>query len=112
MFQCAPALDVVQVLDGSYELFNLAKVNTVPCMFTATLSLSWTASRRLNSLAYIESITDAYSQYLVNDIEHTENNKQCQQCKLPREQILVSFCMSSYNCLIISSENTAYKSHS
>ena len=28
-----------------------------------------------------------------NDIQHTENNKQCQKCKLSLEQILVSFCM-------------------
>ena len=40
------------------RIFNLAKVDTVPCMFTA--------------LAYIESITDA-----TNDIEQTENNKLC-----------------------------------
>ena len=39
MLQYALALDVIQVLDGR-NLFNLAKVNTVPCMFTATLSLS------------------------------------------------------------------------
>ena len=51
-------------------IFNLAKVNTVPCMFTATLSLSlslslyWTASRLLDSLAHMESITDAFSQKL------------------------------------------------
>ena len=36
MLQYALALDVVQVLDG---ISNLAKVNTVPCMFTATFSL-------------------------------------------------------------------------
>ena len=52
----------------------------VPCMFTTTLSQI--ASRPLNCLAYIKSITDAYSQYFVNDIEHTENNKQCHKCKL------------------------------
>ena len=56
-----------------------AKVNTVPCMCAATLSFR-TASRWLDSLAYVESITDAYSQYFVNDIEHTENIKQCQKC--------------------------------
>ncbi len=46
-------------------IFNLAKVNTlwVPCMWTATLSLSLTVSIWLASyLAYIEKITDAYSQ--------------------------------------------------
>ena len=62
-------------------IFNLAKVNTVPFMCAASLSLSWTASRRPDSLAHIESITDAYSQYFVNDIEHTEN-RQGQKCKL------------------------------
>ena len=33
-------------------------------------------------LAYIESITDTYCQYFVNDIQHTENNEQGQKCKL------------------------------
>ena len=65
-------------------IFNLAMVNTVPCMCTASLSLSlslaWTGSKWMDSLAYIESITDAFSQYLVNYIEHTENNKPCQKC--------------------------------
>ena len=32
------ALDVIKVLD-SRTIFNLAKSNTVPCMFTAVLSL-------------------------------------------------------------------------
>ena len=39
--------------------YNLAKVNTVPCMCAATLSR--TASRQLDSSSYIESITDAYT---------------------------------------------------
>ena len=39
MLQYALALNVIQVLDGSWELFNLAKVNS-SCMLTATLSLS------------------------------------------------------------------------
>ena len=47
-----------------------------------SLSLSQTASRWLDSLAYVESITDAYSQYFVIDIEHTENNIQSPKCKL------------------------------
>ena len=55
-------------------IFNLAKVDTVPCMHATGLSLFRTVSRFLDSLAYIESITDAYSQYFINDIEHTENN--------------------------------------
>ena len=34
------SIDVIQVLDGSKEqFFNLAKVNTVPCMFSTTPSL-------------------------------------------------------------------------
>ena len=51
-------------------IFNLAKVNTVPCMFTAVLSRI--ASTRLDSLAHIDGITDA-----TNDIEQTENNQEC-----------------------------------
>ena len=39
-------------------------------------------SRWLDRLAYIESVAKAYSQYFVNDIEHTENHKHCQKCKL------------------------------
>ena len=57
------------------------------------LSLFRTASRRLDALAYIESITDPYSHYFVNDIEHTENNKQGQKCKLSLDQVIVSFSM-------------------
>ena len=49
------------------NFFNLAKINTtVPCM--CSLSLFRTASRELGSSTYIESTTDAYSQYFVNDI--------------------------------------------
>ena len=37
MLQYALVLDVIQVLDGWLRIiFNLAKVNTVPCMITAT----------------------------------------------------------------------------
>ena len=38
-------------------------------MCSCSLSLIRTSSRRMGSLAYIEGITDAYSQHLVNDIE-------------------------------------------
>ena len=71
---------VIQVVGTN---LNLAKVNLVPCMSEAALSFSYFGQRedRLDSLAHIESITDAYSQYFVNDIEHTENNKY-QKCKL------------------------------
>ena len=65
-------------------IFNLTKVNTVPCMCAtalSSLSLSLTASKQLDGLAYIESTTDACSQHY-NDIEHAENNKQCQKCIL------------------------------
>ena len=80
-------------------IFNLAEVNTVPCMCAAVLSLS--------DNAYTESITDAYSEYFVNDIKHTENNRQYQKCKL----LLVRITSTSY-CqllcyLIISAERTA-----
>ena len=47
-------------------IFNLAKVNTIPCMCVAALSLFQTASRQLDSLAYIESINDAYIKYFIN----------------------------------------------
>ena len=30
----------------------------------------------MDGLAYVENITDAYSHNFVDDIEHTENNKQ------------------------------------
>ena len=75
--------------------------HTVPCMFAAALFL--TASRWLNSLAYIESITDAYSQYFDNDIQHTEN-KHCQNYHLflSLEQVIVSSAWSSLSYLIIS----------
>ena len=64
----------------------------------------------LGSLAHLESITDAYSQYFVDDIEHTENYKQGQKCKLSLllslEQVIVSFYMV-FPYLIISAERTA-----
>ena len=55
------ALNVLQVLVGT--IFSLAKVNTVPRV--CNRSPFRTASRHLDSLACIESITDAYSQYFV-----------------------------------------------
>ena len=72
-------------------IFNLAKVNIVPCMCAAALTFGQRVGR-LNSLAYTESITDAYSQYFVNDIEHTEDNKQGQNYKLS----LVPITWTSY----------------
>ena len=51
-------------------------------------------------MAYIESVSDA-----TNDIEQTENNKQCFKCKLSLQQVLLSFGMSC--SLIISAESTA-----
>ena len=50
-------------------------------MCSLFLSFRQHVDGRLDSLAYLESIADAYSQYFVNDIEHTENNK------------IVGFCM-------------------
>ena len=50
-------------------IFNPAKVNTIPCMFT--VSLSRTACRWLDNLAYMESMM--HSQCFINGIEHTEN---------------------------------------
>ena len=55
------ALDVIQILD-SRNYFHLAKVDAVPCMWAPALSLFRAASRQADSLAYIECITDAYSQ--------------------------------------------------
>ena len=52
------------------------------CAATFSSSDNMYTADSLDSLAYIESITDAYSQYFVNDEEHTENNKQGQKCKL------------------------------
>ena len=44
-------------------IFNLAKVNTIPCMFTASLSLFLEQQvDEATLLAYIEKIPDAYSQ--------------------------------------------------
>ena len=48
-------------------IFNLVKVNTVPCMCAVALSL-WIVSSWLDSLVPIENITDA-----TNDIEQIEN---------------------------------------
>ena len=48
-----------------------------------------TTSRWLDSLAYIESITSAYSQHFANVIENTKNNEQCQVVAL--EQFIVNF---------------------
>ena len=62
------ALQIKFLMVGT--IFNLAKVNTV-CMFTASLSLSLSRIAS-DSLAYIESITDA-----ANDREKTANNKYC-----------------------------------
>ena len=48
------------------SIFYLAKLNTVPWMFTAALSLS--DSEYMASLAYIEGVTDA-----TNDTKQTDN---------------------------------------
>ena len=66
------ALDVIQVLDVG-TIFDLAEV-TQFLAWVKPLSLSF--GQRvdwLDSLAYTENLTDAYSQYFVNDIEETEN---------------------------------------
>ena len=44
---------------------------------------------------------------LSNDGEHTENNEQGQECKLPLEQFHVGFRMVFLNNLIISAESIA-----
>ena len=62
---------------------------------------------RLDSLAYIESITDAYSQYFVFDLEHTENNKQCQSAGYLLKKFLLASAWSSISFLRISAECTA-----
>ena len=60
-------------------ILSIGKVGTVPIMSAATRSLFWTMSRLLDCLVYIETITDAYSQYFVNDNEYTENSKERQK---------------------------------
>ena len=55
-----PALVVIQVLKAG-TIFNLVKLQFIECV--QPLSLFQTASRWLDSLAYIENITAAYSQY-------------------------------------------------
>ena len=83
-------------------IFNLAMVDTLPCMCAAALSLFLTASRWLDSLTYIESITDAYSQYFGNDREQTENNKQSQSATYHLNKLLPASAWSSLSYLIIS----------
>ena len=72
-------MDVILVLD-SRNYFQSYKDKHSP-LRVYSCNLFQTASRQLNNLTYIESLTAAYRQYFVNDIEHTENNK-CQKCKL------------------------------
>ena len=55
---------------------------------------------------YIESLTDAYSQYFVNDIEHTENNEWHVQKKNLNNLLSVS-AWSSLSYLMVSAERTA-----
>ena len=50
---------------------NLAMVNTVHCKFTTTLFLGQRADD-LDSVAYMESITDACVNSCANDIDQTE----------------------------------------
>ena len=80
----------------------------------SSLSLSdseWTANRQLDSLAYVECITDAYSQYFVSDIEHTENNKLSKvltsTCSYHLNKLLSASAWSSLSSLIIFVERTA-----
>ena len=78
--QCVHHNDLQSVRGSSFwTVFYLAMVTVPACVHP--LSLFRTASRRLDSLAYIVSLTNAYSQYFVNDIEHTEN-EHCQKCKV------------------------------
>ena len=60
--QLALALGMIKNFLTIGTIFNLAKVNTVPCMLVATLS--WIENICLNSLVKTESITDAYRQWL------------------------------------------------
>ena len=53
---------------------------------------------RLDSLTYMENITDAYSQYFINDIEHTENSVKRENCHLNR--FLSASAWSSLSSLI------------
>ena len=62
----------------------------------------WTASRKLDSLAYREGITDAYNQYFVNDRGHTEKINCVYIANyhlfLSLEQVIVS-------CMVLLSDN-------
>ena len=60
-------------------------------MYAATLSLFRAASRLLDSLANIESISDAYSQHFDNDLKHSEKST-CQKYNL----LLVLITWTSY----------------
>ena len=80
------------------KIFNPDMVNTIFCMFTAALALS-DSMCILDSLAYIESITDA-----TNDIEPIENN-----FVNSANYNFNKFSASTFLCsLIISAENTAW----
>ena len=56
-------------------------------------------------------MTDAYNQYFVNDIEHTENNKRAKSAKyhlfLSLDKLLSTSAWSSLSYLIISAGRTA-----
>ena len=73
------ALDVIQVLDSRNYSILLRKTLLLASM--QPLPLFRTASRGLDSLAYIgsisEALSDTYSLLFVNDTEHTEYNKRC-----------------------------------
>ena len=96
-------LYVIQVLDGRNYFQSCKSKHSSLHLCICSLSLFWTASRHLDSLAYIESITDAF----VNDIQHTENNKQGQSANYHLNKFLSASAWSSFSSLIISAENTA-----
>ena len=75
--QHALPLDVKQVLDG-WDYFQSCN-GKHSSLHIYCHSLSRTVSRKLNSLKYLESITDALHRVKswANDIELTEINKWC-----------------------------------
>ena len=83
-------------------IFNPAKVNTVPCMFTATLSLSLSLS--LSQLASIWPDSVAY--IIINSIVKTTNRVKSANYHL--NKLLSASAWSSLSSLIISAKSSAW----
>ena len=78
-------------------------------MCEAALSLSDNYLTRWIVFAYMENITDAFSQhFVVNSIEHTENNNIVKSANYHLNRFFSASAWSSHSSLIISEEGTAY----